>query len=119
MEYHQLSVMLGFSTIEEMELFYDVCEDYLVNSFPSKQECMKIIEEYGLNDTFVKFQNMSKDERMAFELCKLTEALSESISVRDFKANNSIIASILKKTLKLQECNLNELDQTSNFDNQK
>lgn len=40
---------------------------------------------------------MPKDERMAFQLHKLTGALFEATTVRDFKATNSIITYILKK----------------------
>ena len=46
----QLAKMLGFSSIEEMNLFHDVCIGYQVNKFPSKQECLQTIKDFGLYD---------------------------------------------------------------------
>lgn len=115
MEKLQIANMLGFTTIEEMELFHDVCEDFCINQFLSKQECLKIIEEFGLQDILIKFQNMSKEERMASNLHEKTGALLEAINVEDSESINSIISSILKQTLQLQDYNFERLEQSSNL----
>lgn len=115
MSKEQLVYILGFSSTEEMELYYDTCEGYFISGVPSKQDCSKIIEEWGLHKRLNDFQSMSNNERMAYELHDLTGALNEAVSVGDYKTINSILTSILKKTTKLQECNYKELEQSSNL----
>lgn len=110
----QIANILGFNTAVEMELFCDVCEGYFINQFPSKQECLEIIKTYGLQNVLNEFQNMSKSERLAYELHKLTGALTEAVNTEDFKATGDIISSILKKGFEFQEHNVKELEPFSN-----
>lgn len=45
----QLAKMLDFRSIEEMNLFHDVCIGYQVNKVPSKQECNFKTLEHSTN----------------------------------------------------------------------
>ncbi len=111
----QLAETLGFGSIAEMQLFRDICIGYSANEFMTKQECLRIIENFGLYDKLSQLKNMTKIERIAYGLHELTGALMEAVEASDTKATNSIISSILKQTVELQECNFKELEHSTSL----